>query len=284
MPLSDDVLRQRLSTQEWTAHNIRLTEDLSTLPSLPDFMATDLRLHAILRVMSLLYRDEYTGLRIADLGCLEGGFALALAQRGGAVLGVEARARNLGKCLLLKEHFSLPNLDFVEADVKDFRRDVFGEFDVVLALGILYHLSEPAAWLRQIAEATRAVLIVDSHYAPSDDAALAKLDPRIAHLGAIERIAVDGWTYEGRWFEEYQTEAQRDAMLWASYSNPRSFWLTKESLLTGLVRSGFDLVLEQHDYSVPSYKFLTEGYPRGLFIAIKIDGCVHGRSQETGDA
>lgn len=269
MPLSDKELRRRLAAQPWTSHNIALTDRITTMPGRPDFMETDTRLKALLRVLEFCYRGRLANMRVADLGCLEGGFALALAQRGMNVVGIEARAENLAKARLLKQHFDLPNLEFVQDDVKNFTRDNFGDFDVVLALGILYHLDQPAAWLRQIAGATRSVLIVDSHYAPDDEASLALIDERIAQLSALERIEDGAATYEGRWFFEYGEDAEREDQLWASYSNRKSFWLTKDSLLRAVSSAGFDLVFEQHDYSAALYKHFTIKFPRAMLIAVK---------------
>src|SRR6185295_179089 len=99
-----------------------------------------------------------------------------------SVVGVEARALNLAKCRLLQEHFGVPGLEFVQGDVKDVTPERFGSFDAVLALGILYHLDRPVEWLRQLESVTKDVLIVDSHFAPADEAALAAIDPRLSNL------------------------------------------------------------------------------------------------------
>lgn len=272
--LSDTWLRRKLTVQKWSAHNVALTKEVTTIPGQPDFLETDLRLHAILRTLSLLYRGRLADLRVADLGCLEGGFALALAQRGMDVVGIEARAKNLKKAEFLAKYFNLPNLKFELGDVKHFTRETFGDFDVVLALGILYHLDEPAAWLRQIAEATRSVLIIDSHFAPTDDASLAVLDGTIAKLGPLEWVADVKWRYEGRWFVEHAEYAMVEDRVWASYSNKRSFWLTKESLLQALSNVGFDLVYEQHDYYGLSYARLATEFPRVMLVAVKGDNFV----------
>ncbi len=271
MALSDEDLRRRLAGQQWTSHNIRLSDELTTMPGQPDFMETDLRLKAVMRALTLLYKGDFAALRVADLGCLEGGFALALARRGMNVTGIEARRKNFEKLKLLEEHFGLRNLGFELDDVKNFDAERFGVCDVTLALGILYHLDKPAAWLRQVASATRGLLIVDSHYAPSDDADLARLDSRLP-LGPLEQMEDGGQIYEGRWFFEYDDKANREDQLWASYSNRSSFWLTKESLLKALLRAGFDLVLEQHDYSADSYKHLTITFPRTMILAVKSGG------------
>jgi SAM-dependent methyltransferase len=267
--LPPDLLRKRLALQRWTAHNLRLTPDIATLPDQPDFLTTNVYLLAIQRFLGALFRGQLTGLRVADLGCLEGGFALAFAQLGAEVVAIEARAENFEKCLLVQEHFGLPNLRFVQGDVKDFDRERYGEFDVVLALGILYHLDDPVAWLRQIAGATRAVLYVETHFAPAAEAGLAGIDPRLRELGPCERRSFEGWDYDGRQFLEYRTVAERDAMPWASYSNPSSFWLTRQSLFLALRRAGFDVVLEQHEHLAHRYEFFQTTYPRLLCVALK---------------
>lgn len=272
MPLSDEELKRRLEEQDWTAHNIRLSPEVTTRPGDPDFIETDLRLRAILRALSFVYRGRLAGLRVADLGSLEGGFALALARQGMEVTAIEARRKNLDKCLLLHEQFGLANLEFVHDDVKNFTRQKYGDFDVVLALGIFYHLDAPLAWLRQVAEATRAVLILESHYAPADEAALALLDSRLKHLGPLKKVEDGGNIYDGRWFLEYGPGVDPEGQLWASYSNGSSFWLTKESLLRAALRSGFELVFEQHDYSAESYQFLAHTYSRGMYLALKPGG------------
>jgi hypothetical protein len=201
---------------------------------------------------------------------------MALSRQGAAVLGIEARAKDLEKAGLLKEHFELSGLELLCADVKDFTVERFGTFDVVLALGILYHLDQPVQWLRQVSAATKDVLIVDSHFAPADEPSFKQIDERFAGmLGELEKMDVGGWNCEGRWFTEYTETEDRELQLWASYSNHKSFWLTKESLLLALARAGFDLVFEQHDYSAHFYHYFTTSYPRGMFVAIKSAGLLN---------
>jgi SAM-dependent methyltransferase len=283
VPLTEDVLKQRLAGQAWTAHNIELLPGVSTVPGTLPFLTTNLHLLSILRVVDLLYPAGLQGLRVADLGCLEGGFALAFAQRGAEVVALEARPDNLAKCAVIKEHFGLSNLTFHEADVKTFTSGTHGTFDVVLALGILYHLDEPAAWLDQVARATTGVLFADTHFAPADDQSMAALDPRLKALGPLEDQHFRTWPTRGRWFQEYQTEAQRVAMPWASFSNARSFWLTKASLVSTLrVVCGFEIVMEQYDHYAMQYETFTTSYPRCMFVGIKPGGVASGRRASEG--
>jgi SAM-dependent methyltransferase len=270
MALPDHALRARISGLPWTI-NVRLSENVQTIPTgHPEFLSSDRRLKAILRTLDLVYGPDLGALRIADLGCLEGGFAVALAQRGARVMGVEARAVNIVKGQLLKEHFGLGSLDFVCDDVKNFNRQRYGSFDVILALGILYHIDQPVQWLRQIADAATGLLIVDSHLAPPDDDSLGRIDQSIARLGPLRTVTVDSRPYSGRWFREVEgrpVDVERD--LWAAYSNDESFWLTKESLVLALEHAGFDLAFEQYDCMWDQYAIFTEKLVRALFVAAK---------------
>ena len=270
MALDPAELRARLAGQRWTAHNIRLTADLTTIDGLPDFATTNLHWLAIERLLATLFHGRLEGLRVADLGCNEGGFSLALAQRGAEVVGMEAREENVAKCRLLADHFALPKLRFVQGDVKELRAETHGAFDVVLALGILYHLDDPVGWLQQVTAATRAVVFIDTHFAPPEGADLGALEPGLAgRLGPVETRSAEGWDYDGRWFHEYDGEAERDAMPWASFSNPDSFWLTKRSLLRAVHRAGFDAVLEQHEHNMRWLDRFTLSFPRCMVVGIK---------------
>lgn len=262
-------MRQRLSERRWTSHNIRLAAGLSTIPGSPDFLTEDGRLQALLRVLEMLYGRQLAGLRIADLGCLEGGYALALAMRGASVVGIEARATNFEKLSFLTQAFDLPNLEFMRGDVKAFSAESHGQFDVVIAFGILYHLDEPAAWLRRIAPAVRKALIVDSNYAPVEDDRAHLLHPSLGQLGPLERLEGGDSTCEGRWYDEFTEGADPERLPWAAFSNARSFWMTKESLLLALRQAGFRLLLEQHDANLDHFRVFQTECPRAMFVALK---------------
>lgn len=282
MPFSHDELTEVLGRHRWTAHNIRLAPGVETLPGTPEFLKGSSHLRAVLGTLDLIFPAGLSGVRIADLGCLEGGYSLALALRGADVTGIEARAENVAKCRVLEEHFELPNLRFVEDDVKNFTASAYGSFDAVLALGILYHLDSPASWIRQISRGCSRALLVETHYAPEDDAAVLELRPVIRKLGPIENMNVAGTAYRGRWFEEYRTEEERDGMPWASFSNPSSFWLTRRSILEALRDSGFALLYEQYDHWLERWEVIVREYPRSLFVGVRREDQEIGRPDLRG--
>src|SRR5262245_64206307 len=81
--------------------------------------------------------------RSSDLGCLEGYFSAECALQGATVLGVEGKTINVKKCEFIKSVLGIKNLRFVQDDAMKVTRKKYGTFEVVLALGLLYHLDNP---------------------------------------------------------------------------------------------------------------------------------------------
>lgn len=260
-------LQARIASQEWLRHNLRFDAETVTIPGSPEFLEADRRFLAIVQALHTIVGPSLRGLRVADLGCLEGGFSLGLALKGAEVTGFEARQLNMDKLALIEEHFRLPNLHFTLDDVKDFTAELTGTWDCVLALGILYHLDRPVEWLRQVAETTM-LLVVDSHFAPPD-ASMSRLDERLT-LGPMEQMEVLGRTYEGRWFYEYGPEHNPEAQALASYSNRSSFWLSRPSLFRAIIDAGFPFVWEHQDAHVlNNWDQFSMVYPRTMLFAVK---------------
>ncbi len=134
---------------------------------------------------------ELAGARVLELGPLEGGHTL-LMHRAGArqIVAVEGRPENFAKCCLVQRLFGLDRARFVLADVGTVGRERFGEFDLCLASGILYHLEDPAPLLARLAEMVPAVMVW-THFATRDYPALAAATLRFA-----------GDEFRGKWYRE----------------------------------------------------------------------------------
>jgi SAM-dependent methyltransferase len=181
------------------------------------------------------------GLRILDLGCLEGGYCAAFSRLGAAeVVGVEARPTNIARCEFVKSHAGLENVTFVHADVKEITSQELGCFDATFAAGILYHLDDPYDFLRRVSELTTDLLVLDTHVAQHDS----------WNHGCSPRLSArtfGGTPYVGRDAFEYDSASSAEAvdeLLWAAYGNPTSFWLTEDSLVDMLTAVGFPYVLK----------------------------------------
>ncbi len=249
---------------EFTAHNVRLEDGTLTKPdmgmTIPDYPA----FASARRVLEALYPGDRRGVRLADLGCLEGGFAVEFARMGFDVLGLEVRESNLAACRHVKAHTHLPNLAFVGDNAMNIARH--GAFDVLFCGGLLYHLDRPREFLQLASAACRRVLIAQTHFSTERD------NPKFYLSAQVENEGLPG-----RWYVEFANEAafrNREATRWASWHNPRSFWIRREYLLQAIRDAGFDLVLEQFDgLGADLAHSMTEGYyrtdERGTFIGIK---------------
>lgn len=191
------------------------------------------RLKRIIQTISDWAGGDLQGLRIADLGCLEGQFALEAALLGAEVVGIEGREGPVKKAEFVRDLVGAKRATFFHDDVRNFSKEKYGEFDVIICSGILYHLDTPdvMAFIERMYEACRALVIVDTHVA---------LKPRdkFTHRG------VDYFGLRVTEHAESTSVLDRLARTWSSLDNTESFWLTRSSLYNLLANSGFTSCLE----------------------------------------
>ncbi|HVE72163.1 MAG TPA: class I SAM-dependent methyltransferase [Thermoanaerobaculia bacterium] len=262
----DDDLRAAVRAEEWTGHNIPITATESTLGSGSELIGDNRRTVAIKSlVRRSLHRDK---IRVLDLGALEGGLSFEMAREGWSAIGVEGRADNFRKASLIAEYYALPNLRFVQRDVKQLTRAELGVFDVILCCGLLYHLDEPVAHLRQLATllAGDGLLFLDTHVAP--DAHAARYGTHEPSLSEPVTFVDDGHEYEGRWWSEPSAGDLRERM-WSAISNARSMWLSRRSLIRALWHSNFHEVHELYGmYDIDTEFALRDQFSR-LYLACR---------------
>jgi 2-polyprenyl-3-methyl-5-hydroxy-6-metoxy-1,4-benzoquinol methylase len=110
-------------------------------------------------------------LRVLDLACHEGLNALEFGAQGAEVLGIEVREASVVKADFAKRALGLENVEFVRDDVRNLRAEQHGRFDVVLCLGILYHLDTPGLFelLARISEVCAHVAFIDTNVSVAGD-------------------------------------------------------------------------------------------------------------------
>lgn len=251
-------------TPEFTAHNIRLDDGTLTKPDMGMTMDAYPWFVAARRMFATVFPGDRSRVRVADLGCLEGGYAVEFARMGFDVTGVEVRESNMAACNYVKERVDLPNLRFVQDDALNIAEH--GRFDAIFCCGLLYHLDRPRQFLQTLGAITDRMLYVQTHFSTERD------NPRFRLSAPAQNEGLPG-----RWFQEYPSAAAhraRESSRWASWDNPRSFWLRREFLLQALKDVGFDLVIEQFDGLGPEIaKSMVEGYyreeERGTFVGLK---------------
>lgn len=161
-------------------------------------------------------RADLDGLRVLDLGCRTGAFSIALADAGADVLGIEGRQENL-------DHVPASTVRFELADVRDVSTETHGTFDVVLCLGILYHLGPEDAigLLAAMRKMTERFAVIDTH------------------IGADQfGVTVDERQYRGNWYGENTVHP------WSAIGNAASWWFTRDSLGDALRNTGWSSVAD----------------------------------------
>lgn len=100
-----------------------------------------------------------------DLACSEGYFGQRLLEWGAQrVVGMDIRAQNVRRAELIRDHFGIAEsrLSFQQGDVFDIDPDTLGRFDVVLLLGLIYHVEDPVGAVRLARRLTRSLCVIES--------------------------------------------------------------------------------------------------------------------------
>jgi tRNA (mo5U34)-methyltransferase len=160
---TDPLARQIQRLAPWF-HNLHLPSGHQTAPDHPlgDFPRVKWwELQASLPA-------DLSGWRALDVGCNAGFYSFALARRGADVLAIDTDAHYLRQARWAAGQFEFAErIQFERAQVYELARS--GEqFDLVLFLGVLYHLRHPLLALDLLAERTRRLLVLQTLTMPSD--------------------------------------------------------------------------------------------------------------------
>jgi SAM-dependent methyltransferase len=225
----------------WTAHNINLGLGVGTMG---DAWRRQWRVDCLRSPINRFSEKQINSLRILDLACSEGLFAVEFARVGAQTVGLEIRETHLAKAEFARKVLGLDNCRFVQGDVRAIPAEL-GRFDVVLCVGILYHLNFPdcVLFLRDVAARSSDLVIVDSHFAYDN------ITESVLPLSEMRRYEFEGHIYRGREITEHAahvTPAEKAKIhLWASIDNDVSVWLEERDVIRILDGAGFDLVLRE---------------------------------------
>ena len=112
-----------------------------------------------------LFGGSLAGKRVLDLGCNAGFWSLCAVEAGcDYVLGVDGRQMHVDQANFVFEVKEIENrrYDFVADNLFDVNLRRFGTFDVVLCLGLMYHISKHMVLMEKISEVNSDVLLIDT--------------------------------------------------------------------------------------------------------------------------
>ncbi len=135
---------------------------------------------------------DLSGQSVLDVGCNAGFYSFETKRLGAKrVLGVDAQRREIAQARLAAEILGL-DVTFRRSSVYDLSIADIGPFDLVLALGLLYHCRHPLLALERLFEVTRGKLIVESAVAPKEWAGAVQARP----IGGLVRRLVPAFYIE----------------------------------------------------------------------------------------
>ncbi len=109
---------------------------------------------------------DLRGKRVLDIGAWDGWFTFEMERRGASVVAVD--------CVEIENfryaHRKLGSrAEYLEMDVYDLTPERVGRFDIVLCLGVIYHLKHPLLAIERVCDLTTGLAIIESFVA--DDVA-----------------------------------------------------------------------------------------------------------------
>jgi tRNA (mo5U34)-methyltransferase len=102
---------------------------------------------------------DLTGKRVLDIGAWDGWFSFEMERRGAEVVALDCwdnpRFREMHAIYESR-------VDYVQMDAMEIAPETVGRFDIVLFLGVLYHLKHPLLALEKVCSVTKELAAIDS--------------------------------------------------------------------------------------------------------------------------
>ena len=112
------------------------------------------------RISQFPIPEDLRGKRVLDIGAWDGWFSFEMERRGAAVVAVDVREYETFR----QAHATLGSkVEYRVDDVLDITPERYGYFDIVLFLGVLYHLKHPLLALERVCALSRDVVCVESY-------------------------------------------------------------------------------------------------------------------------
>jgi tRNA (mo5U34)-methyltransferase len=118
-------------------------------------------------IQRLLPRD-LSGKSVLDVGCNAGFYAFEAKRRGARrVLGVDGQRQHVRQGLFVRKVLGL-DVEFRRLNVYELSPRTVGQFDITLALGLLYHLKHPILALENLYQVTKEILVIETAIMPPE--------------------------------------------------------------------------------------------------------------------
>lgn len=132
--------------------------------------------------------DDLHGLSLADVGASNGFFSFEARRRGARVVAFDYRHKNNSGFGLVQYLNGLNDVEHHQVNVLEIDAEKYGQFDIVLALGLFYHTSDPYLALANCAALSRKRLLIESYCIDSSLEAPLREQPLMRFMRDAERF------------------------------------------------------------------------------------------------
>jgi tRNA (mo5U34)-methyltransferase len=247
LPSNDGLSSQIKALAPWF-HNIHLPSGRQTAPDHPlgDFPA-----FKWVELAEYLPQD-LSGCRALDIGCNAGFYSFELVKRGAEVTAVDADPHYLVQAHWVAERLGLEGrVDFRQMQVYEIAH-LTGSFDLVLFMGVFYHLRYPLLALDLVAQKVKDTLVLQTLTMPGD---------------SVSEVPQD-LSFEDRWRfldEGWPKMAFVERELAGDWTNQ---WVPNHAAVEALLRAaGFDVVARPGHELYIAKRFPQDDYVRASVMA-----------------
>ena len=206
------------------------------------------RRERLLANLEPLFADRFERISVLDIGCCEGAMAEGLWHRGVRdITCIEARAINVEKARFVFKTKGY-GINVVHADLFEYLRANDRKYDLVLFMGVLYHVLDPFGAARLVARVTGGVAVYETVIAQPDLQTFLNRDIYSPTLAGF--------------FVHHDSTASNTAGL-----DDLELWPTREAVDLLLRHSGFSEIWEADYGPNPDPHFLAG--ERAIFLARK---------------
>lgn len=193
----------------------------------PISLAGDNRVELAARALGRAGR--FDGMHVLELGPLEAIHTHQLGELGaGQIISIEANVEAYLKCLVMKEALGI-TARFLLGDFAQYLAQTDERFDLVFCSGVLYHMQNPLALIRDMARVSDRCFIWTHYY-----------DPQNCSGGPRERIPARLDGFAATYFRLDYPDRDRSTF-WGG-NKPSSSWMGRSDILSALAHFGFDRV------------------------------------------
>jgi hypothetical protein len=181
---------------------------------------------------------DLTGKHVLELGPLEGAHTYMLEQAGCAsIRSVEANPRAYLKCLVIKEILGLQRSQFLCGDFVEYLRTSPLRADLVVASGVLYHMTNPVELIHLISRVTDSAFFWTHYY---DQASIARRPEIARKISAQQDIQYMGFQHA---LFRYEYWSSFGLKRFCGGPQPHAFWMQRSAILDCLRFFGFNSIL-----------------------------------------